>query len=60
MATSRGNDEITLSGALVRLGIILIACIALWVTHEWELGWILGGILLGLAFGMLDTIGQRG
>lgn len=58
MATDR-RDEITVRGALVRLGVILIGCLALWLTSSMELGWIGGGLLMGLAFALLDTIGQR-
>ncbi|AWN04694.1 hypothetical protein HOT29_gp076 [Microbacterium phage Squash] len=50
------RDEITLRGALIRLGVLLIGGLAIWVTQRWELGWMAGLPLLGVAFGILDTV----
>ncbi|UVG34334.1 membrane protein [Microbacterium phage BabyDotz] len=50
------RDEITLRGALIRLGVMLIGCLAIWTTQQWELGWMGGLPLLGIAFGILDTV----
>lgn len=54
--SSGKRDEITVRGAVQRTGVIALGGGALWVTQQWELGWMAGLLLLGLAFGILDVI----